>query len=59
MAASTEHIFDDHFWMGLDLVCNALDNMKARFYVDGRSATECEICVAPSETPLLALGPGF
>ena len=34
----TEHIFDEHFWTGLDLVCNALDNMKARFYVDGRGA---------------------
>eukprot|EP00667_Euglena_gracilis_P001163 EG_transcript_1163 len=48
VAASTEHIFDDHFWMGLDLVCNALDNMKARFYVDGR-------CVF-YEKPLLESG---
>ena len=26
--------FDDAFWEGLDGVCNALDNMEARFYVD-------------------------
>ena len=26
--------FNDAFWMGLDGVCNALDNMEARFYVD-------------------------
>ena len=32
----TEHIFDDHFWMGLSGVCNALDNMEARVYVDAQ-----------------------
>ena len=26
--------FTDAFWEGLDGVCNALDNMEARFYVD-------------------------
>ena len=26
--------FTDEFWEGLDGVCNALDNMEARFYVD-------------------------
>jgi|EP00670_Eutreptiella_braarudii_P005199 ubiquitin-activating enzyme E1 len=36
VASTTEHVFDDHFWLNLDMVCNALDNMKARFYVDGR-----------------------
>jgi ubiquitin-activating enzyme E1 len=30
----TEHIFDDDFWNGLDLVTNALDNVDARTYVD-------------------------
>ena len=31
---NTENIFDDEFWMQLDGVCNALDNMEARRYVD-------------------------
>eukprot|EP00996_Jenningsia_fusiforme_P003093 NODE_389_length_2314_cov_56.280353_g361_i0.p1 GENE.NODE_389_length_2314_cov_56.280353_g361_i0~~NODE_389_length_2314_cov_56.280353_g361_i0.p1 ORF type:complete len:697 (-),score=190.15 NODE_389_length_2314_cov_56.280353_g361_i0:222-2105(-) len=48
VAETTEHLFDDAFWMGLDFVCNALDNMKARFYVDGR-------CVM-YEKPLLESG---
>ena len=30
----SEHIFHDAFWMELDGVCNALDNMEARLYVD-------------------------
>lgn len=30
----TEHIFNDEFWSGLDLVTNALDNVEARAYVD-------------------------
>jgi len=30
----TEDHFNDDFWMSLDGVCNALDNMEARFYVD-------------------------
>ena len=36
VADTTEHIFTEGFWNGLDLVCNALDNMKARLYVDGQ-----------------------
>merc|ERR1719181_2751151 len=32
----TEDTFDDAFWMGLSGVCNALDNMEARFYVDAQ-----------------------
>jgi len=36
VAPTTAHIFDTDFWNGLDLVCNALDNMKARLYVDGQ-----------------------
>lgn len=30
----TEDSFNDEFWTNLDGVCNALDNMEARFYVD-------------------------
>ncbi len=30
----TEDTFNDEFWMSLDGVCNALDNMEAREYVD-------------------------
>ena len=32
----TEDVFDDEFWEGLDVVTNALDNLKARTYVDGK-----------------------
>lgn len=31
---TTENLFDDNFWRGLDGVCNALDNIKARHYSD-------------------------
>ena len=31
---ATEHLFPDDFWMGLDGVVNALDNIAARLYVD-------------------------
>lgn len=31
---TTENLFDDQFWSGLDGVCNALDNIKARHYSD-------------------------
>lgn len=31
---SFQDAFDDQFWTGLDGVCNALDNMEARQYVD-------------------------
>jgi ubiquitin-activating enzyme E1 len=30
----TEETFNDDFWQGLSGVCNALDNMEARMYVD-------------------------
>lgn len=33
----TENVFHDEFWIGLTGVCNALDNMEARMYVD----TQC------------------
>ena len=32
----TEDIFNDKFWKSLSLVVNALDNVKARLYVDRR-----------------------
>merc|ERR1719174_1535276 len=48
VGTKTEHVFTDQFWMGLDGVCNALDNMEARFYVDG-------MCVK-YELPLLESG---
>jgi len=32
----TEDKFDEHFWTNVDVVVNALDNIKARLYVDGR-----------------------
>eukprot|EP00499_Haloplacidia_sp_CaronLabIsolate_P005863 CAMPEP_0196769604 /NCGR_PEP_ID=MMETSP1104-20130614/633_1 /TAXON_ID=33652 /ORGANISM="Cafeteria sp., Strain Caron Lab Isolate" /LENGTH=1139 /DNA_ID=CAMNT_0042139701 /DNA_START=23 /DNA_END=3442 /DNA_ORIENTATION=+ len=32
----TETTFDDAFWEGQDFVTNALDNIKARLYVDSR-----------------------
>lgn len=33
----SEDTFNDQFWLALDGVCNALDNIEARFYVD----TQC------------------
>lgn len=36
MAQETEHVFNDEFWEGLDFVVNAVDNIKARLYVDAR-----------------------
>lgn len=32
----TEGLFNDDFWEGLDFVVNAVDNIKARLYVDSR-----------------------
>lgn len=45
---NTENIFNDSFWGGLDGICNALDNMEARLYVDAQ-------CVK-YEKPLLESG---
>ena len=36
VAVTTENVFPDKFWEGLDFVTNALDNVKARLYVDSR-----------------------
>ena len=34
VAPETESIFNDKFWDNLDFVVNAVDNIKARLYVD-------------------------
>ena len=36
MAEETENIFNDKFWESLDFVVNAVDNIRARLYVDSR-----------------------
>jgi len=36
ISAETEDIYDDAFWANLSGVCNALDNVQARLYVDQR-----------------------
>eukprot|EP00890_Picochlorum_soloecismus_P002580 jgi/Picsp_1/3322/NSC_06161-R1_ubiquitin-activating enzyme e1 len=36
VSPDTEEVFNDAFWMGNDLVVNALDNVTARLYVDSR-----------------------
>ena len=36
MSPDTEEFFNDKFWESLDGVCNALDNLKARKYVDSK-----------------------
>ena len=36
VSPETEDVFDDTFWGDLDVVVNALDNVKARLYVDSR-----------------------
>ncbi len=38
----SEDVFNDTFWGGLDLVVNALDNVNARLYVDGRCVYFCK-----------------
>ena len=36
VAPENEHLFNDDFWTNLDFVVNAVDNVKARQYVDGQ-----------------------
>lgn len=36
VAPDTEDFFNDKFWTGLDFVVNAVDNVKARQYVDNQ-----------------------
>ena len=38
----TEETFNDDFWEGLDCVVNAVDNVKARLFVDGRCVSYCK-----------------
>ncbi|KAG0458597.1 hypothetical protein HPP92_023754 [Vanilla planifolia] len=35
-SSDTENVFHDGFWESLDVVINALDNVTARMYMDGR-----------------------
>uniref|UniRef100_A0A6T6VVW8 E1 ubiquitin-activating enzyme n=1 Tax=Hemiselmis tepida TaxID=464990 RepID=A0A6T6VVW8_9CRYP len=64
VSPATESVYDDAFWEGLDGVVNALDNVKARQYVDqrcvffgksllesGTMGTKCNVqCVIPHRT---------
>eukprot|EP00658_Telonema_sp_P-2_P005201 TRINITY_DN11951_c0_g1_i4.p1 TRINITY_DN11951_c0_g1~~TRINITY_DN11951_c0_g1_i4.p1 ORF type:complete len:691 (+),score=188.99 TRINITY_DN11951_c0_g1_i4:191-2263(+) len=64
VAPNTEDIFNDEFWGKLSGVCNALDNVKARMYMDlrcvhyekpllesGTLGTKCNVqVVIPHET---------
>lgn len=36
VSPKSEDYFTDEFWMGQDGICNALDNMEARLYVDSQ-----------------------
>lgn len=36
VAPETEHVFNCDFWESVDVVCNALDNLAARRYVDSQ-----------------------
>ncbi|TYZ62320.1 hypothetical protein PybrP1_009484 [[Pythium] brassicae (nom. inval.)] len=71
VAPHTENVFDDDFWTDLDVVTNALDNVKARVYVDskcvfhklpllesGTLGTKCNVqVVLPYKTQSYADGP--
>ena len=48
VSKDTEAVFNDEFWESLDFVVNAVDNLKARLYVDAQ-------CVF-YEKPLLESG---
>lgn len=64
VSPATENVYNDAFWEGLDVVVNALDNVKARHYVDSRCVffskpllesgtmgTKCNVqCVIPHKT---------
>lgn len=61
MAPDTESKYNDAFWLGLDGVCNALDNLDARLYIDSRCVNVSDAlrdggallltCVSPSAVP--------
>jgi ubiquitin-activating enzyme E1 len=64
VSPNTEDVYNDAFWESLDCVVNALDNVKARQYVDARCVffgkalfesgtmgTKCNVqCVIPHKT---------
>lgn len=47
---ATYHNFPDTFWLGLDAVVNALDNMQARLYVDSQCVLFNKILVEAGTT---------
>jgi ubiquitin-activating enzyme E1 len=71
VAPQTEGTFNDEFWMRQDFITNALDNVKARLYVDskcvfyekpllesGTLGTKCNVqVVLPFKTQSYADGP--
>ncbi|CAM9728043.1 unnamed protein product [Scytosiphon promiscuus] len=71
VSPGTENLFQDDFWESLDFVTNALDNVKARLYVDSRCVfygkpllesgtlgTKCNVqVVVPHVTASYADGP--
>ena len=71
VCVKTENVFNDEFWGSLDWVTNALDNMKARMYVDDRCvfyekalmesgtlSTKCNsVVVLPHKTQSYSDGP--
>ncbi|CAM9644313.1 unnamed protein product, partial [Ectocarpus fasciculatus] len=71
VSPGTENLFQDKFWEELDFVTNALDNVKARLYVDSRCVfygkpllesgtlgTKCNVqVVVPHVTASYADGP--
>lgn len=50
VSESTYHNFPDTFWIGLDAVVNALDNMQARLYVDSQCVLFNKILVEAGTT---------
>lgn len=42
VSPDTEDLFNDEFWEGLDFIVNAVDNIKARLYVDSRCVWYCK-----------------
>ena len=51
LGPATENVFNDNFWTGLDVVCNALDNMDARKYSDSRCVFFHKVIVLLSVPP--------
>jgi hypothetical protein len=54
-------VYTDDFWMGLTGVCNALDNVAARLYVDTkvpdhRESLSCHCCCSPAYSSASSMG---